>query len=126
MLELQPAFAGSVGHCFHAAVIAVPRAIEHDAGKTSILCFPRDQLPDRGRSFALLASQLVIRHRRQRPIAGVVHELRVDVLERPEHDETRALRRAADALAHAQVTAVSELLPTLWPSNLAHFCPPVL
>src|SRR6185437_10790293 len=33
-LELQPALAGTVGHRLHAAVILVPRSIEHDTGNS--------------------------------------------------------------------------------------------
>ena len=38
ILELQPAFAGSVGHRFHAAVILVACTVEHDLRDPRILC----------------------------------------------------------------------------------------
>src|SRR6476646_6269560 len=126
MLELQPAFAGAIGHRFHAAVISVPRAVEHDARKTSILRLLRDQLPDLGRLRALLSLELVIRHRRQRAVRRVVHELRGDVLERPEHHQPRTLGRADYALPHTVVAAIAELLPSLRPANLGHYLPPAL
>src|SRR5688500_5663396 len=97
MLELQPAFAGAVGHCLHAAVISVSRSIEDDARHTRVLRLLRNHLSDFRRLLALLAGQLVIRHRSQRAARRVVHQLRVDVLERPEYYEPRTLRSPRDA-----------------------------
>src|SRR5918997_1817236 len=45
MSELQPAFAGAVGHRLHAAVVFVPTPVEHDAGDTLLLRHYRDLLP---------------------------------------------------------------------------------
>src|SRR5215203_3898481 len=120
MLELQPAFAGSVGHRFHAAVISVSCSIEHDAGEPSVLRPLRDELPHFRRLLALLPGQLVIRYGRERTVRRVVDQLRVDVLERAKHHETRTLRGPRHALAHAQMAAIAQLLPTLRPANLAH------
>src|SRR5688572_28257886 len=126
MLELQPAFAGAVGHCLHAAVISVPCAIEHDAGEPGVLRLLRDELPYLGRLVALLSRQLVGGHGGERPARRIVHQLRVDVLERAEHHEPRTLRRAVHALPHAKVPAVTQLLPSLRPANLGHYLPPAL
>src|SRR5512144_437258 len=126
MSELQPAFAGAVGHRFHAAVISVPSAIEHDARESCVLGLLRDHLPDLGRLLALLARELVIRHGRQCPVRRVVHELRIDVLQGTEHHETRALRRAGQPPPHAQMSARPEIRSALRISNLGHYLPPAL
>ena len=56
-LELQPAFAGSVGHCFHAAVILVTSAVEHDLADAGGLGLLGNLLPNRDRLLALLARE---------------------------------------------------------------------
>src|SRR6187431_291069 len=54
ILELQPAFAGSVGHRFHAAVILISTAVEHDLRDPLVLGDRGDLLPDLERLFRLL------------------------------------------------------------------------
>src|SRR6185312_5958617 len=108
--KLQAALTGAVGHRLHAAVVSVPRSIEHDAADACCLRALRDRLSDGRRAFLLFAiAHGKIGHREQRAVRHVVDDLRVDVLERAPDNQTRALRRAFDALAHAQLAAVQTL-----------------
>ena len=54
MSELQPAFAGAVGHCLHPAVILVPAPVEHHAADPPVLRDHRDLLPNFRRLLRLL------------------------------------------------------------------------
>src|SRR5690242_4347787 len=128
MLELQPAFAGSVGHRLHAAVILIPTAVEYDLRDPLVLGDRGDLLPDIERLLRLLPfAHLDRRHRRERARRGVVHELGGDVLQRAEHDESRTLGRPLHRLAHAQMTANALLGPVLRNSDAAHdYLPPAL
>src|SRR4029078_4343839 len=54
MVELQPAFAGSVGHRLHAAVILIPTAVEHDLRDPLVLGDRGDIPPDLQRLLRLL------------------------------------------------------------------------
>src|SRR5947207_3036583 len=53
-LELQPAFAGSIGHRFHAAVILVPATVENHLRDSLLLGDRRDLLADLERLLRLL------------------------------------------------------------------------
>src|SRR5262249_53236537 len=124
---LQTALAGAVGYGLDPAVEFVTRAIEHDLADAGVFRLRRHALADFERLRGLLAGlQLGARHRHQRAARDVVHELRGDVLERAEHDEARALRRAGDLLPNAEVAAMPLLLTRLskrWHDYLAPVLP---
>src|SRR5262245_14032037 len=126
MLELQSAFAGSVGHRLHAAVILVPCAVEHDFRDPRLLRTGSDPLAHFGRLLRLLAAlDLRARDGHQRAAGDVVDDLRGDVLERTENHEARPLRRARHLLADAKMPAVPLLLASL--RNCWHgYLPPAL
>src|SRR5688500_5856464 len=112
MSELQPAFAGAVGHCLHAAMILVPAPIEHDAGYALVLRDHRDLLANLGRLFRLLPSgDLLAGHRGDRPARVVVDELGVDVLVRAECDQARPLGCPSDLLAYPHVPELALRIP---------------
>src|SRR4029077_12666945 len=127
LLELQAALAGAVGHGFHAAVVFVTRAIEHDLADPGALRLGRDPLADLERFLGLLAGlQLRARDCHQRTARHVVDQLRRDVFERAEHDEARALRRAGDFFPNAEVASMPLLLTRLskrWHDYLAPVLP---
>src|SRR4051794_18946690 len=126
MLELQPAFASSVGHCLHAAMVLVPGAVEHDSRDPRVLGPGSDPLAHFERLVGLLpALEIGARHREQRAARDVVDDLRRDVLQRAEDDETRSLARSRHLLAHPEVTPVALLLASL--RNSWHgYLPPAL
>src|SRR5262245_22101392 len=111
MLELQPAFAGAVGHCLHAAVILVPSAVEHDFRDPRLLGPGSDPLAHFRRLLGLLPTlELRARHGHQRAASDVVDDLRGDVLERTKHHQTWTLARPRHLLANAKVSAMPLLL----------------
>src|SRR3954469_7336176 len=128
MLELQPAFAGSVGHRLHAAVILISTAVEHDLRDPLVLGDRGDLLPDLERLFRLLPfGDLHRRDRRERMRRDVVHELGGDVLQRAEHHQPRTLGRPLHLVAHAQVATYAHLGAVLRNTNAAHdYFPPAL
>src|SRR6476661_6462024 len=128
MLELQPAFAGSVGHRLHAAVILVPATVEDDLRDPLVLGDRGDLLPDLERLLRLLPfADLHGRDRRERTRRLIVDELRRDVLQRAEDDEARTLRRPLHALPNAQVPTDALLGSILRNSDTAHdYLPPAL
>src|SRR5437899_2041342 len=106
-LKLQSTFPGAVGHRLHAPVVLIAGAVEHDLGDTALLRLGRDQLSQRealrGLALAVDVDALgAIRRARERHPAGIVHELRVDVLRRAEHDEPRATAAPHHLLADPQ------------------------
>src|SRR3954469_11556920 len=108
MLELQSALPGTFGHRFHAAVILISRAVEDDLGDSRRLCAFSDPLTDFGRLFRLFHRlDVEIADRRDGVVLRVVDELRVDVLEGAEDDETRTRPRARHLLADAQMPAIT-------------------
>src|SRR3954467_12648536 len=126
MLELQSALAGTVGHRLDAAVIFVSRAVEHDARDPRFLGAGRELLPDLARLLDLLPLELRAGDRHQRTRRLVVDQLRVDVLQRAEHDETRTLGRALHLLADAEMAAIPLLGTRLRNCHLGHYLPPAL
>src|SRR5487761_2196424 len=125
MLKLQTALAGAVGHRFHAAVVLVSGAVEAHARDSRRFRLLGDRLADRRRSLGLLAlAHRLAGHRDQRAVGRIVHELRIDVLERAEHHEPRPLGRARDRLADPKVPADALLGARLW--NDCHYLPPAL
>src|SRR5436190_9544926 len=126
MLELQPAFAGSVGHRLHAAVILVPGTVEHDLRDPRILGPGSDALAHLDRLLCLLARrQVVARHSHQRATRHVVDDLRRDMLERTENHQARPLRRPRNLLADAEMAAIALLFASL--RNTWHdYLPPAL
>src|SRR3954471_8381886 len=106
MLELQSALPGAFGHCFHAAVILITSAVENDLGDAGGLRALGDALANFGGLLGLLhAENVEIPHRGDGVIPRVVHELRVDVLERAEDDEPRALLGAGESPPDPDVPA---------------------
>src|SRR5918992_1946268 len=105
MSELQPAFAGAVGHRLHAAVILVPTPVEYNSGDSPFLRHDGDLLPDFRCLFRLLTTtDFEARNSRDRTPRVVVDQLGIDVLVRPEHDQPRPIRGARDLLAHTHVS----------------------
>src|SRR6185503_5996136 len=126
LLELQSALAGAVGDRFHAAMRFVARAVEHDFRDPRVLRPGSDALANLERLLRLLARlEIGAGHRRQRAARHVVDELRRDVLERAEDDETRTLRRSAHLLAYAQMSARALLFTRLCDSRHGYL-PPAL
>src|SRR5262252_2878751 len=125
MLELQAALTGAVGDRLHAAVKFVPRTVEHDLGDPRFLGPRRQLLADRQRTLGLLSRLgLEVADREQRPIAQIIYDLGVDVLERAAYDQARTICRALDPLAYAQMPAVPLLGARLRFVNRAHYLPP--
>src|SRR5262247_2930868 len=111
ILELQPAFAGAVGHRLHAAVILVPSAVEHDFRDPRLLGPGSDPLAHFRRLLGFLpALELRARDGHQRATSDVVDDLRGDVLERAKNHQTRAIARSRHLLANAKVAAMPLLL----------------
>src|SRR5213594_1387624 len=115
-LKLQSTFPGAVGHRLHAPVVLIAGAVEHDLGDTALLRLGRDQLSQRealrGLALAVDVDALgAIRRARERHPAGIVHELRVDVLRRAEHDEPRATGAPHHLLADPQAPPGAAVLP---------------
>src|SRR5215208_5560375 len=126
MSELQAALAGAVGHRLHAAVVLVAGAVEDHPGDPRFLGAARDLLADLGRLLRLLPLELGVRHRHQRALRDVVHQLRVDVLEGAEHHEARTLACARDLLPDAQMAAEPLLGARLRDTHLRHLLAPRL
>src|SRR5262245_29162821 len=106
ILDLQPAFAGAVGHCLHAAVILVPSAVEHDFRDPRLFGPGSDPLAHFGRLLGLLPGlELRARDGHQRAASDVVDDLRGDVLERTKHHQTWTFARPRDLLANAKMAA---------------------
>src|SRR5262245_27303292 len=106
ILELQPAFAGAVGHRLHAAVILVPSAVEHDFRDPRLLGPGSDPLAHFRRLLGFLpALELRARDGHQRATSDVVDDLRGDVLERTKHHQTWTFARPRDLLANAKMAA---------------------
>src|SRR2546421_8388261 len=110
--SLQSAFASAVGHRLHAPVILVAAAVEHNLGNALLLGLGGEQ-PSQPEAPGGLALAVDLE-----PLGGVcgpdqcdappvVHDLRVDVLRRAEHDEPRALRAARDLAAHPEMPPVA-------------------
>src|SRR5690606_17148353 len=82
---------------------------------------------DIGRTLGLRAlAALHVGDGHQRAHLHVVHQLRVDVLERAEHHQARTLGRARHLLADAEVAAIAPLVARLRLQDLAHYLPPAL
>src|SRR4051812_1039824 len=113
-LELQPAFAGSVGECLHSAVIEIAAAIEDDLRNPGCDGSLGNQLANLAGSggvragLELLAEGLVERGgRRDRAAAGVVDHLRINMLGRAENAEPQpAFGRLADGAADTGGAAI--------------------
>src|SRR6185312_5306715 len=119
-LKLQTGFAGRVGERHDAPVVDVPVAIEHDL----VDALGLEALRDGGADLLGLVALLQARQRRQqrlverrgggdRLVRVVVHDLRVDVLRRTEHSQTRAIGRAVHLLADAVLAPLALLLLSL-------------
>src|SRR5204863_117160 len=111
-LELQSAFAGAVGHRLHAPVILVAAAVEHNLGNALLLGLGGEQpsQPEAPGGLALtvdLEALGGVCGPDQCDAPRVVHDLRVDVLRRAEHDEPRALRAARDLASHPEMPPVA-------------------
>src|SRR5439155_7179491 len=115
MSEPQPALAGSISQGSHAAVVQVATSIEHyrlHSGGAGAL---GDGLADSGRNGhgrtgagnRLAQLELGARCGCKGPSRCVIHELDLDVAQAAEHGHARPRRGAADALAHAPMTAVA-------------------
>src|SRR5437867_1310441 len=114
-LELQTAFAGSVGQRLHAAVIFESRAVERDRLDAGCLGLRRNALADYGRRSAVATVLQILAHfglkRRsadEHPVSRRRDDLRVNMVARPAHDEAmRALLGDAQpGLAAAAGTSV--------------------
>src|ERR671930_547997 len=112
-LELQPSLASGIRHRGDAPLVGEPVAVEHHLLHLHRLALLGDQLSHPlGVSLLVAVGGLPLEllgergGRRQRPPAGVVHHLRVDVLEALVHGEPRALGSSrqlpADALLALQ------------------------
>src|SRR5437899_5331564 len=113
-LELQSPFAGAVSHRLHAPVILITAAVEHDLGDAFLLSLHGDELPDgeapRHLALALDLHALGgVRRAGDGDATPIVHQLRVDVLGRAEHDQARPLGCAFHLLANPQVPAIAAL-----------------
>src|SRR6185503_20409328 len=105
-LELESRFAGSVGDFLDATVEDEAVAIEHDGGDLERDQLLADRLADHASALLLRLAvhrsrQLLlgVRGSREHATRDVVDRLRVDVLRRAEHGQTRTLRGAVDPLA---------------------------
>src|SRR6185503_11332499 len=96
------------GHCLYAAVILITRPVEHDLRDAGGLRTLGDSLAHFGGLLRLLHRlDVEIADRRDRPIRRVIHQLRVDVLERAEHNEARTRPGARNVPADTDVTALA-------------------
>src|SRR5438132_4885328 len=113
-LELQSAFARAVRHRLDASVIVIPGAVEHDPSDAERFGLLRRELAhrQRGAHFSrFLPDQSLgqVAHADQSPVLVVVHDLRVDVLERAKHHQPGPLRVAVDLLSDPKMPAVPPL-----------------
>src|SRR4029077_15724052 len=111
-LELQSALARAVRDGFHASVILIPAAVEHDLDDAFLLSLRGDELPhaEAPRHLALafdLHALGGVRRAGDGQAALIVHQLGIDVLGGPEHDEPGPLRPPRDLLADAEVPAIA-------------------
>src|SRR6202049_1166070 len=113
-LEFQSCLSGGVGKCLHAAVIAVTPAVEYHLLDSRLQRPSGDRLPHhfcRGHVPAALdiPSHILVERagRRQRSPRPVVHHLRPDVPQRPEHAQPRPFRRSFQRLPHPRVNALA-------------------
>src|SRR3954471_5276298 len=110
LLKLQPAFAGSVGYAFHAAVIFVSSSVKDNARYAGILCLRSESLSNFDRTLGRLALETRIGHGHDRALRGVIHQLRIDVLDRAIYNETRTLGASDHFLPKTEVTARAQLI----------------
>src|SRR5216684_6580806 len=105
LLKLQAGFAGGVRQSLDSAVVQEPAPVEHDRAHPGRLGLGRDRLADLGGLVHTVALGLELDRRcgRQRAVARVVDELRVDVVEAAKYRKPWALRRAGHVHAHAPV-----------------------
>src|SRR5690349_5408685 len=113
-LELQSAFARAVGDGLHATMVTVAGAVEHHPGHARRLGLLGQQLSDRlaagDLALALdLDALAAVAHAEEGDAEIVVDQLGVDMLERAEHHQSRALGGAAHPLANPQVAAIPQL-----------------
>src|SRR4029077_160164 len=113
-LEFQSCLSGGVGKCLHAAVISVTPAVEYHLLDSRFDRSSRNRFPHhfcRRHVPAALDSRthvLVERAcRRQRSSRAVVHHLRPDVPQRPEHAQPRPFRRSFERLPHPRVNPLA-------------------
>src|SRR5581483_3747216 len=125
-LELQPAFAGAIGHRLDAAVVTVSGAVDDHLADPRRLRLLGDPLAHRRRLLRLPAGQPVVRHRQQRALGDVVHQLRIDVLLGAEHDEPRPFGRACHLRADTAVPPVAQSRPRCWNACSWHYFAPAL
>src|SRR5205085_6682531 len=108
LLTLQSCFARRFGEAAHAPVIDVAAAVKDGAGDALLFGALGDATANLfGRRDVAAGSALPVLLRRrggdQRDAAGVVDQLRVDVVDAAEDGQPRALARAADLSADALV-----------------------
>src|ERR1043166_6158882 len=124
MLELQSALPGAFGHRFHAAVILITSPVEHDLRDARGLRTLGDPLAHFGGLLGLLLRlDVEIADRGDGMIARVVDELRVDVLERAENDETWTLLGAGDLPPDPHMPPLALRRRAV---GSAHYLPPAL
>src|SRR6202022_727645 len=124
LLKLQPALAGSVGHTFHAAVILVSSSVKDNPLHAGIFCLRSEPLSDFNRSLRRFSFESRIGHRHDRALCRVIHELRIDMLDRTIYNEARTLRAANHLLSQSEVTARTQLIARPWSGHLRHYLAP--
>src|SRR4029453_11674519 len=132
MLELQSAFARTVGDSLHATMISIAGAVEHgprDPGRLGLL---RQELADRLSLRDLpapvhLHALAQVAHAEQRHPAIVVYQLRGNVLERAEDNQPGPLRGPVDPLPNPKMAAVPPVSSGLRGMDRSHtYFAPVL
>src|SRR5690606_37079082 len=111
--EVQACLAGSFGEGLDAAVIEIAVAVEDHPVDFLLDADLGDERPDLLRRVGLVLGALTLqvgrqrRRRRQRTAGLVADDLRVDVLRAAKHRQPRALFRAGDLVADAELAPLS-------------------
>src|SRR5262245_2141026 len=132
MLELQSAFARTVGDSLHATMISIAGAVEHDPRDPGRLGLLRQELAGRLALGHLpapvhLHALAQVAHPEQCHAAIVVYQVRGDVLERAEDNQPGPLRRPVDPLPNPEMAAVPPVSSGLWGVDRSHsYFAPVL
>src|SRR5437879_4700750 len=126
LLKNEPAGAGRVGERLHPPVVLVAAAIEHYPLDPAALGVLREERADHLRRGDVAAGTVLdperrapAVHREDRPTRVVIDELRVDVVEAPEHREAGSRRGPAHVAPDPAVSEVARHPPLLYD----HFAP---
>src|SRR5207302_2338182 len=112
---------GTIRDRYDAAVITISSAVEDHARDSGRLRALRDQLADFRCTLAFLPLfDSEVGYGGECLVGRVVHELRIDVLQRAKYHEARTLGRSRDSVAHAKMPAETLFGSGFWNANASH------